>query len=416
MTSGWASVRTTALALALAACGSVAEEPPPPSSPPAPATLRAERFALANGLQVDVVSGEGCERGALTLLWPVGSDHDPEGRSGMARVVAQLLAAESPGADVHVEHGHLRYEAPFDGPDALDALASRLSTVREIDEARLEEARGRVLAELAQMRGGDPTRTAESYAVEAIQPSAGDGWRGGVQAEIESIDVAAASAFGAAALRLGHAQLVIVGPSDAGTLRPAIERALGAASSEEALAARAPGTARVLGTLVMGDAPSVIVIAVPAPAIGDPLYAPFLVHATRLIAASDPAYEVEYDWVARPETAFVRGSIESGESPEAAALRIRAAMATPLSALLTPADATATRERFARLVGTSDLDPQCREPSTLATSRARRAQLGIDSTHLDDAIGSVTEDSLREAATAFDAAHATAVAGGGTLR
>jgi len=379
--------------------------------------LAAEWFALPNGLEVDVVSGR-CERGALALLLPVGADQDPEGHSGMARVLAHLLGAASPDATVTVGRDHILYAMPLEGSptSALTDVAARLAHL-EVSDDDLTRARAAVLADLARMRGGDPALTAESYAVEAIQPSSGEGWRGGLESEIESIDRLALEAFVSAAFRPGHARLVVIGTEDLAALRPAMERTLGALPAGDAPATRAPGTGRVLGTLVMGDAPSVIVIAVPAPPIHDPLFAPFLIHASRLLAAATPStFQASYDWVARPETLFITGPVQAGETPEAAASRIRFEMATPLTALLAPADVTATEERFARLLGADDLSPACAEPLPLAIARARRAQLGIDALHLDDAIGSVTEDSLREAASAFDAAHATAVAGGGTLR
>src|SRR5262245_30057359 len=48
-------------------------------------------FRLDTGLRVDLYATSRGEKAALALLFDVGADHDPPGRSGMAHLVEHLL-------------------------------------------------------------------------------------------------------------------------------------------------------------------------------------------------------------------------------------------------------------------------------------------------------------------------------------
>src|SRR5690349_4029121 len=51
---------------------------------------RAERFRLDNGLTVLVRPVEGAENVAVLVLYNLGGDHDPQGRSGLAHLVEHV--------------------------------------------------------------------------------------------------------------------------------------------------------------------------------------------------------------------------------------------------------------------------------------------------------------------------------------
>jgi hypothetical protein len=259
---------------------------------------------------------------------------------------------------------------------------------------------------------------AMSYAAESIQPTRGNGWRGGVASEIEAIDVAQVAAFWRAQFTPRNARIIVVGDYDPRRLRARIERSFGALPAGTAPRSREPANATVTGTLVMGDAPSAVALAVSAPAPSAPDYAAFLILAARLLGHTSPDWTARYDPLSLPETLFVTGPVRSTERPEAAADRIRTDIARVLAGPRTPRDVAAARDRFGLLLGLHQLEPaSCRrDPRALAVARARRAQLGLDELPLARTLAATTQEQLAEAAARFDSRRSAAVIAGGTIR
>src|SRR5690606_6620643 len=86
--------RRGALVLPLAALVLCACEDPPQLEPKRPKpTLAREAIRLDDGLDVELLAGPCGGATAVAVLFEVGADHDPPERSGMASVVARLLAA-----------------------------------------------------------------------------------------------------------------------------------------------------------------------------------------------------------------------------------------------------------------------------------------------------------------------------------
>ncbi|MDQ3036826.1 MAG: hypothetical protein M3Y87_30815, partial [Myxococcota bacterium] len=144
-----------------------------PEDTPADETLAAQSFRLPSGLEVELVTGPCGERAAVVVLFEVGADHDPPGRSGMAHVVERLLA--TPGAPGQVEGGRdsTQYSVVTERDRLLaelDAIAARLARL-ETSEEELARARAEVLEDGASRHGGDATRTATSYAAESVRPT-----------------------------------------------------------------------------------------------------------------------------------------------------------------------------------------------------------------------------------------------------
>ena len=57
------------------------------------------RFRLDNGLTVLVRPIQGANDVALLVLFKIGGDHDPEGRSGLAHLVEHVYSTAAAGAD-----------------------------------------------------------------------------------------------------------------------------------------------------------------------------------------------------------------------------------------------------------------------------------------------------------------------------
>src|SRR5690606_26548589 len=55
------------------------------------------RFALNNGLTVRIRPIQGANQVALLVLYKIGGDHDPQGRSGLAHLVEHLYVTAAAG-------------------------------------------------------------------------------------------------------------------------------------------------------------------------------------------------------------------------------------------------------------------------------------------------------------------------------
>jgi hypothetical protein len=170
----------------------------------------------------------------------------------------------------------------------------------------------------------------------------------------------------------------------------------------------------------MGDAPTAVAVAVPAPALSDPLYPPFLVHAARLMAkpAQPRGWEVSYDPIKRPELLFIIGAVGQAEQPEPAAARIRAEADAVLARPPAPADTAQARERFELLVGARNLEPKAcaKDPRAWAAARARLSQLQPQGASFKEALDTVAAEKLEEAAGLFGPKRTAAVVAGGAIR
>jgi zinc protease len=385
--------------------------------------LADQTFRLTNGLTVELVTGPCGDEPALVVLFGVGVDHDPPGRSGMAHVLEHVLSsrASTEGAERLIEVGseHTAYSvvAPRDRLlHELDEAAGRMAAL-ELTGADLDRARAAVLESIARRSGGDAAATAMSYAAEAVQPARGHGRRGGIAAEVQAIELAELEAFWQAHFKPSNARLIVVGSYDAAAVRRRIESAFGPLPAGSPPVLRDPADSTVTGTLVMGDAPAAVAVAVPAPALSEPLYPAFLILAARLASASSRGtWESRFDPLARPETLFVTGPLSPGERPEPAAARLRAEVAAITARPLAPADVGAAQARFGPFLGLHADDPAtcASDPRAFAYARARRAQL--DTSRLAGALEATTPEQLEQAAALFAPRHTAAVIAGGEIR
>jgi predicted Zn-dependent peptidase len=393
---------------------------------PRAAGLSSQPFTLGNGLVGEIVHGDCGEQVAVVVLFGVGASHDPPGRSGMTEVVRRIFSASvaPEQAERRVDGGsdHTVYSAVVSGDRLgaeLDAAAGRMARL-EIGEAALEAARTEVLAGIRQRSGGDAPLTAMTDAAESIQPSRGNGRRGGIAAEVEAITIAEVDAFWRAHFTPANARLVIVGRIDAAAARASVDAAFGALPPGDPAVLRPPGESTVIGTLVMGDAPTAVAIAVPAPPPSDDLYPAFLVLAARLQDGAPGArtWASSFDPIVQSDTLFVTGGVQPPEAPEPAAARIRAEVTALLGKELGPAEVAAARERFGLFAGLKDADPTtCKaDPRRLAIARARRAQLGLEKVDLGAGLDEVTQAEVTDAVALFDPKRTTAVIAGGVIR
>jgi len=389
-------------------------------------SLAERSLRLENGLQVDLVAGPCSDSAALVVLMNVGIDHDPPGRSGMANLAGRVLAtmAAAGRAERSVETGNdfTLYSVVAAGDRLLDEVGEAAAWMSQVapTEADLSRERARLLEELGKLSGADASLTAVSLAEEALQPTRGGGKRLGVTSEVEAITLAELQAFWQAHFKPGNARVTVAGRFDAEKVRARIEAAFAPLPAGTPPVAREAADATVKGTLVMGDTPTAVAVAVPAPATKDPLYAPFLVLAARLMEkpAQARTWEASYDPMKRPEVLFITGPVGEGEQPEPAAARIRAEAAAILAQPPAPGDTVRARERFRLLLEPHLLDPSvcAKDSRAFAVARARRAQLPLEGAPLMQALEATSKEQLEEAARLFEPKRTAAVIAGGAIR
>jgi hypothetical protein len=389
-------------------------------------TLTEQSFKLQNGLDVDLVVGPCGNSSALAVLVKLGIDHDPPGRSGLAHLATRLLATSAaPGrAERFVEIGddYMLYSVTATGGKLLEELSDVVGWMSKLapTEADLEREKKRLLEELRKLQGADAASTALTLAEEALQPTRGNGKRRGIAAEVEAITLAELQGYWDALVKPGNARIAVTGTFDAAKVRAHIEAAFAPLPAGTRPVAREPADSSVKGTLVMGDAPSAVAVAVPVPATSDPLFAPFLVLAARLLEkpAEPRTWETSFDPIKRPEVLFITGPVGQAEQPEPAAGRMRAEVMTVLGRPNAPGDVAAAKERFRLFLEPRNLEPAicAKEPRVFAVARVRGAQLQVEGGPIKQALDAITKEQLDEAAKLFEPKRTAAVIAGGAIR
>jgi zinc protease len=373
-------------------------------------------FKLDNGLRVQLAPSSD-EQGALVLLFDVGADHDPAGRSGMAHLVERLFATmgregkPDRGVQTRTEADYTFYGlsvSPRRLNDEIDDAALRMSTLAPT-EADLARERPRVLETVANMQERDPVMAATNKASEALRPSAGGGVRGGIAVEIQAITLPEIEAFRRASYGAANARLVITGRFDAAEVAKHVRTAFANVPAGKPPQPRPAAGARVTGTLVMGDQPSAVALAVAVPEPKDPLYAPFVALATRLSIDHTHAWRASFAPLARPDILLVTSTIPREQQAEAFAEKMRSEVMALVKAPMEPKESDYAMAKFGGVLG---LRPAASSLET-AFALGRTRQMGIDAKALQHAIETLTQDQLTAAAQLFDAKHSAAVIAGG---
>ncbi|MBK8252375.1 MAG: insulinase family protein [Polyangiaceae bacterium] len=384
-------------------------------------TLTQKASKLQNGLAVDLSAGDCGDQIALAVHLGVGIDNDPEGRSGMVNLIGRILATTAPAGKAArtVETGSdfTVYTITAAAEPLIAELddAAAWMTKPTATEADFDREKKRLLDDIGQLAGNNAAATAKSLAEEAVVPTRGNGKRLGVAKEVEAITFAELTAFWQAHVAAGNARIAVAGAFDVEKVRAKIETAFGGLPAGSPPNRRTAGEATVKGTLVMGETPKAVAIAVPAPEPKDPLFAPFLVLAARLVEkpATPRTWEAHYDPLKRPEVLLITGPVGDAEQAEPAAARMRAEAGSALSAPVTADDVTRAYTVFGLF-----LEPElnkvamCKNDArAFAVGRARRTLAAPPPPAI-----TVTADQQREAAALFDAKHSAAVIAGGAIR
>jgi len=409
------------------------ESPKAPEKSPRPAEPGSERFQLENGLTVILRPIRETKTTALIVLYSIGSDHDPEGRSGLAHMVEHLYVTAAAGQEkartaeeyarqypegVNAQTGepYTVFAASFPAEDLDRELAdasARMGSLR-VTATDLERERPRLLEEIANMFGEFPHLAALNNAIELARPTTRGGRRGGSPESIRAITPEEVQAHWERYYKPRNAILALSGAVDAVAVRKAISAHFAKLAPGQKVSAPGKpgqpkyGTVRELTVQSpLPDAKPTACLAYPAPEPGSDLYVPFLVLVMRFWAAAaklgdsgptgSPVYFTPLD-----DGTVVAFSIAAkpGETAAQAYARIEAFVAETLEPKLRPFELTSTRQQLGLFLGTAELPDNllAQNPYGVAFSLGRREQLGIDPVKLNRALQAVTDQDLRRVA------------------
>jgi zinc protease len=393
----------------------------------------ASAYRLDNGLRVRLRPITGADQVALVILYDLGGDHDPEGRSGLAHLVEHVYVTAAAGAEPARTAEALirRYPAGAnaqtgDRSTIIATVFPRADLDRELADAAarmhnlaitaadLDRERPRLQAEVANMFGRIPYLAALNTAREQVRPTPRGGRKGGTPDQVATIGLDELLAHYQRFYRPRNAILILAGAVDETAARTAVARHFAAIpAGEPAPPAGEPGAPNLLfagpqQVEPLGPPQAVAALAIRAPAPDHATYAAYLILAARLMAASalprptgisdQPALYMPL--LEDPDILGVSAAARAGETPDQALARLDAFLDATLQAPLRDAERAQARQAFALFLDTAPIPDAllARNPYGVALALGRREQLGIDPARLGAALDAVTEADLRQAA------------------
>ena len=394
-----------------------------------------ERMTLDNGLKVILRPIAGAKQTALVVLYSVGNDHDPNGRSGLAHLAEHvyLMAAAGgekartteefgrrypDGANGQTGDRYTMFATTFPEKDLDDELrdaAARMGDLR-LTPADLDREKPRVLEEIGNMFGNFPALAAQNNARELVRPTPANGRHGGVAGDIRAIRTLDVQEHLGRYYRPRNAIVALAGALDPARAREAIRSHFAKlAPGEKAPPARPPGPPSFGAVKELAvrspdpEARSMACLAYLAPSPESDLYAPFLVLISRLWAGAGklggddhgfPVYFTPLD-----DGAVVAFSTPAGpgEASRRAFDRLETFVAETIGPKLRDNEPATTLEEMGAFFQTMPVpDKQLAlNPYGVAFALGRREQLGIDPDKFNRAIRAVTDQAIRRAATEF---------------
>ncbi|WP_406698095.1 insulinase family protein [Singulisphaera sp. Ch08] len=389
-----------------------------------------KRVQLANGLTAIVRPIEGAKEIAMVVLYKVGGDHDPEGRSGMAHLIEHvyITGAAGTGQSRTAKEFFGRYRSgcnaqtgdrytvvatvfpQADLNEELREAAARMGDLR-LTALDLDRERPRVLDEVANMFGRIPSLGALNQARELIRPTPQGGRKGGRPEHLSAITLDEVRLRYESFYKPRNAILVLAGGIDPATAVASIEESFAKLPSGQEIPPPAePGPPKFGASqeLAVGhpQAQPEVCLAYKAPDPASDLYAPFLVLVSRLWTGSskldgEPGRNpIHFPVLDDPAVLSVTARLKRGETHRQTRDRLENFVAEAAKPALGPNEAAAAQQTFGFFLGTASL-PDALLMTNLygvAFSLARREQSGIDSARLTQALGTVTEQDLRRAA------------------
>lgn len=383
-----------------------------------------EPYKLDNGLTVILRSVPTANKVAFVVLYNIGENHDPIGKSGMAHLLEHLYvtaaAGETPARDVMQFTRH--YPAGWNAQTGTDYtviagvveaaqfseeikdVAARMNDLR-ITEADIRREVPRVEQELTNMYGGIPMLAGINHARAQLHPIPQGGQRGGAIAHIQTITLDELQQFWKDYYKPNNAILIVAGKFDVEEAKKSIHENFSPIASGKLLQPTHPKSEPKTGNVnkinvqpVVPNATGVAAIGYAAPLPGSKEYVPFLIVYSRMAYALQTQFQmgkvqpIFYPPFDDPTTLVLQTELTSGEGVDAALKELDQRLQAALTPKLTPQEKQQTINMLAFL-GTVDIpDAQWGENMySLAFSIGRQYQLKVDGEALRDAIQQVTD-------------------------
>ncbi len=383
-----------------------------------------EPYKLDNGLTVILRPVPTANKVAFVVLYNIGENHDPIGKSGMAHLLEHLYvtaaAGETPARDVMQFTRH--YPAGWNAQTGTDYtviagvveaaqfseeikdVVARMNDLR-ITEADIKREVPRVKQELTNMYGGIPMLAGINHARAQLHPIPQGGQRGGAIAHIQTITLDELQQFWKDYYKPNNAILIVAGKFDVEEAKKSIHENFSPVASGKLLQPTHPKSKPKTGNVnkinvqpIVPKATGVAAIGYAAPFPSSKEYVSFLIVYSRMAYALRTQFQmgkvqpIFYPPLDDPTTLVLQTELTSGEGVDAVLKELDQRLQAALTPKLTPQEKQQTINMLAFL-GTVDIpDAQWGENMySLAFSIGRQYQLKVDGEALRDAIQQVTD-------------------------
>lgn len=400
----------------------------------ASAANRTQTFRLENGLQVILRPIATAKTSAVLVLFDVGEQNDPAGKSGLAHLVEHLYVTAAAGNQParNIQQYLAAYpqgwnaQTGFDytvistvvSPDRLDAeirdAAARMHDL-QIEEADLHREVPRILQEVANMFKNVPTLLGRNHLRNELHPLHHGARHGGLPEQVRRLTLDDVRTHYRRYYKPGNARLVIAGALDPTRAAAQIRSAFaGIASGERPPRPPAPlmprvGEKKVAVAKIPQDGSSQLWLGyrTPEPTAKD--YPAFLVIVARLqelagrLSLPPQDFPVLYMPVDDPSTLYVWSRVAPSESPESVLAKLDHMVAEASRVKPTAAQQARAKQQFAFLLGIADLPDAvlAGNPYGVAFGLARRSQWNLDSRQLARAVDRVIARDIEQGASRY---------------
>ena len=389
-------------------------------------------YELDNGLTVILRPVPAANQVAVVVLFDLGGDHDPVGRSGRAHVLEHLYctaaAGDMPARDFMPIQK--RYTAGYNQQtgfgytvfagvvkaeqlaEELKDAAARMGALR-ISEADLKREVPRVLLELRNMYGGIPSLAGINHVRMRLHPIPQGGRPGGRAKHIKAIALRELQQLWQDYYKPNNTILVLAGRFDVAEARKLIQQRFSPIPSGKAPPtrplkpeAKTGATRRINVKPIVKKATGVASVGYVAPLPGNKDYAPFLLVVSRLWALGQGGVQpgqvqpMYYPPLDDPTTIVLQTALPAGKDAESVLRQLDQRLQAALTPKLKPQDELLAINSMAML-GTVDVPDAMWSQNLygLAFSVGRRHQLKIDGNELRTAIQRVTDADMQRLAT-----------------
>ncbi|MCH2161593.1 MAG: insulinase family protein [Phycisphaerales bacterium] len=393
----------------------------------APSLQNTDTHTLDNGLKVTLIDAPGGERSAIVVLFDIGGDHDPPGKSGLTHLLEHLHVTaatehqEARSAEKYMHQYPLGWNAQTGAQHTIFATvfpkdqiktelrdaADRMRDLR-ITQADLDREIPRVIREVGSMFEFYPQLLAFNHGMELVRPSLHDGRRGGAPDEVRNLTLEELQAFHAAHYRPANARLIVATP-DVERTRPMIDELFAGIEPGSRIDPPPPrpkpaGDREDLITIrteYSPEYPYIAGVVMRAPEVDDDAYATFLVVAGRLfqstlVTDAQPKPTVQYGLLDAPEALVITDMVRDGETLADARSRVDAVVHDALHDPVTPDDAASLEFSYGLMLGMMDVPPMMAKnnPYFAAFATGRQAQMGLEGDVLREQLRAVDDTEL----------------------